>query len=99
MDRQEEVKEMLRVFARNKIRNGLCGRFFFFGSRVRGDNRERSDFDIAVDAGTPLDPLAIDKLREELEALPTLYRIDLVDAATVSDRFRAEAFQNIEDIA
>jgi predicted nucleotidyltransferase len=66
------------VVARRAIGRGLEARFFLFGSRARGDACARSDFDIAVDAGTPL---------------------DLVGAATVSDRFKAEAFDRIVEIA
>jgi len=50
MDRSEKVKVMLLEFAREKVREGLRAHFFFFGSRVRGDFQERSDFDLAVDA-------------------------------------------------
>jgi len=98
MDRSEKVKVMLLEFAREKAREGLRARFFFFGSRVRGDFKERSDFDLAVDAGAPLDPITLGRLRDDLEKLPTLYRIDLVDAAATSSRFRAEAFAVIEKI-
>ena len=49
-------------------------KIILFGSRARGTNTERSDIDIAV-CGTK----DIEKLREELEDIPTLYTIDVVD--------------------
>ena len=45
-----------------------------FGSRAKGTALERSDIDIAV-SGVPDQ----DALLEEIEEIPTLYKIDLVD--------------------
>lgn len=45
-----------------------------FGSRAKGTATERSDIDIAV-SGIP----DAENLREELDNLPTLYTIDLVN--------------------
>ena len=53
---------------------------FLFGSRAKGTARPRSDFDIAV-AGVP----DIEGLRDALDNIPTLYKIDLVDLDTCSN--------------
>ena len=45
-----------------------------FGSRAKGTALERSDIDIAVCGEED-----IEKLREELEDIPTLYTIDVLD--------------------
>lgn len=45
-----------------------------FGSRAKGTCRERSDIDIAVSGVSDFDTLL-----EEVEALPTLYTIDLLN--------------------
>ena len=50
---------------------------FLFGSRAKGTATPRSDFDIAV-AGVS----DIEGLREALDNIPTLYKIDLVDLDT-----------------
>lgn len=50
-------------------------RLVLFGSRARGDCRERSDIDLAI-YGLSRD--AAGRLRLELEELPTLLRFDLV---------------------
>jgi predicted nucleotidyltransferase len=63
---------MLLEFAREKTREGLRARFFFFGSRVRGDFQERSDFDLAVDAGAPLDPITLGRLRDDLHSTESI---------------------------
>lgn len=46
-----------------------------FGSRAKGTATERSDIDIAVSGVVSHD---IYELQEELENIPTLYKIDLV---------------------
>ena len=48
-----------------------------FGSRAKGTHTPRSDFDIAVSGVTD-----IDNLREALDDIPTLYKIDLADLDT-----------------
>jgi predicted nucleotidyltransferase len=99
MTRIEEVKAMITSFAVTQKEKGLDARLFLFGSRVRGDNRARSDFDLAIEAGRPLPAAVMADLRDGLEELPTLFRIDLVDAASVSDSFFAEAFSRVEELA
>lgn len=66
---------------------------FFFGSRVRGDNFPRSDIDIdiGVQGPEPISPATRLQIEEELENIPTLYKIDLVDFSVADSAFRAEA--------
>ncbi len=73
-------------------------RVMFFGSRVTGKARERSDFDVAIDGSGPVDPRLLGSIRDRLDDLPTLYRIDLVDLSTVTDRVRAEMLRHTETI-
>lgn len=73
-------------------------RVLFFGSRVAGTARERSDFDVAIDGREPVDPRLFAQIYDSLDDLPTLYRVDLVDLATVSDRVRAEMLSHVEVI-
>jgi predicted nucleotidyltransferase len=48
-----------------------------FGSRAKGTNMPRSDFDIAVSGVDD-----IEALREDLDNIPTLYKIDTVNLDT-----------------
>lgn len=68
----------------------LCRRFsaaevILFGSRAKGTARERSDIDVAVSGVNDFDALA-----EQVEELPTLYSIDLVNMDTCKNQLLLE---------
>ena len=67
----EEITQRCRKYGAQEII--LCG------SRAKGTATERSDIDIAVSGVVSHD---IYELQEELENIPTLYKIDLVDLDT-----------------
>jgi predicted nucleotidyltransferase len=94
--RIEQVKSMIRQ-AFTPYRSALHGhRVMFFGSRVAGTARERSDFDVAIDGAGPVDVRLLGNIRDRLDDLPTLYRIDLVDLATLAPRTRDEMLRHTE---
>lgn len=67
-----------------KIGKKLCAdKVVLFGSRARGDNRERSDIDIAV-YGLPYENRAL--FRSEIEELPTLLDFDIVFVTPDTDK-------------
>ncbi|MBU1262207.1 nucleotidyltransferase domain-containing protein [bacterium] len=71
---------------------------FFFGSRVKGDSLLRADIDIGIEGPEEL-PCEIKlKIEEEINELPTLYKIDLVDFKNISVGFREEAMKQIETL-
>jgi uncharacterized protein len=71
---------------------------FFFGSRVSGTSTERSDIDVGI-RGPETVPLSkLGAIREELDHLPTLYTIDLIDFRAASEDFKAVALQQIEEL-
>lgn len=71
-------------------------RVFFFGSRVKGDNKERADIDLGIEGSVEIPPRLKFEIQDELEQLPLLYKIDLVDFKNVSPKFRQEALKDIE---
>jgi predicted nucleotidyltransferase len=56
-----------------------------FGSRAKGTNMPRSDFDIAVSGVDD-----IESLREDLNNIPTLYKIDTVNLDTCQNTLLIE---------
>ena len=63
-------------------------RIFLFGSRAKGDARETSDFDIAVDAGLKISLGVIARIKDEIDELYTLKSIDVVDLNRVNPTFK-----------
>ena len=72
-----KVTEICREHAVKKV--------ILYGSRAKGTARERSDIDIAV-CGTK----DFDRLLEDIENIPTLYTVDLVDLDTCTNTFLLE---------
>jgi predicted nucleotidyltransferase len=86
----------LTLEAKNKIIR-LCkaivpdARIILYGSRARGGYAKRSDIDLAIDAGRPLDIMELGELQEVLAATNLFYRFDVVDwQSIVSPTFKAE---------
>lgn len=93
----QELKEMVKGVVAKHIPLKEV-KLFFFGSRVRGDSFPRSDVDIGIQASRRL-PLEIKLgIEEDLEKLPTLYQLELVDFGAAAPRFRKEALKFTESI-
>lgn len=91
----EQLKrEILEILGRHlELANH---RVFFFGSRVRARGDDRSDIDVGIEGPEPISATAWLAIQEELEQLPILYPIQLVDFRYVSPQFRAVALQQYE---
>lgn len=89
-------KETLKIIS--KYLDPKIFRVFFFGSRVKGDNFPRADIDLGIE-GLEVIPAPIKiRIEEDLEKLPVLYKIDLIDFSLVSEKFRKEALRYVEDV-
>ncbi len=73
-------------------------RVFFFGSRVSGTHSPQSDIDLGIEGKSPVPGATMTRIREDLEDLPFLYTIDLVDFTQVSEEFRQIALQHIHPL-
>ena len=69
----QRVLEDITVFAQKYN----VDKIILFGSRAKGTHRERSDIDIAVSGVKDFDTLS-----DEVEDLPTLYSVDLLNLDT-----------------
>ena len=87
-------KEILAIL--RKYLNLEEYKVFFFGSRVRGDNFPRADIDIGILGKKRVAPEIMFQIKEEIEKIPTLYQIDLVDFSQVSEKFKKEALKYVE---
>lgn len=68
------------------LRHASPTRIYLFGSRVTGDARAESDYDFAFDA-PEADASALQSMRDDLDQLHTLYRIDVANIARADSRF------------
>jgi len=74
-------------------------RLFFFGSRGAAQGSDRSDIDIGIEGDNKIPYEVMYEIREDLENLPILYKLEIVDFKKVSPDFKKVALQNIEDIS
>ena len=93
----EKLKREIRKIIRRHLGSSEY-RVFFFGSRVANKGSTRSDIDIGLEGKKPIPAHALAAIREEIENLPTLYTIDVVDFRTVTPDFRAVALKQTEAI-
>ena len=96
--REVQVKSMIRDTLLRFRGELVEAHVYFFGSRVSGKARERSDFDVGIDSDAPVEPRLFARIRTALDELPTLYRIDLVDLTCVPAPVRAEMLGCVEAI-
>lgn len=73
-------------------------KIFFFGSRVSGKGNKRSDIDVGIQSSTPVPAAALSYIEEDLDKLPILYKIEVVDFSQVDTKFKQVALQKIEPI-
>ncbi|WP_027340617.1 nucleotidyltransferase domain-containing protein [Halonatronum saccharophilum] len=87
--KEEVVEEIVRVIGQEeKIEKAVI-----FGSRARGDWRKGSDIDIGIYA-KGMDSKDFNLLRDELEQLDIIYKIDVVDVYGLS---KERLVDNIEE--
>ncbi|MBI2310050.1 nucleotidyltransferase domain-containing protein [Candidatus Collierbacteria bacterium] len=59
----------------------------FFGSRVTGTYRPTSDIDVGLEGSEPIQLSVLEKIKVEVENLPILYKIDIVDFSQIPKEF------------
>ena len=66
-------------------------RIFLFGSRATGQHTPRSDYDIGIDATAPIPLAMLGRIQADLDELPVLPKIEVVDLHRVGETFRQAA--------
>ena len=61
-------------------------------------NDDKSDIDIGIIPDMSLSARQLQAIREKIEEIPTLLKIDFIDFSTVSDNFKTIALKNTKDI-
>ncbi|OGC06758.1 hypothetical protein A2230_01865 [candidate division WOR-1 bacterium RIFOXYA2_FULL_36_21] len=71
---------------------------FYFGSQVNGDATSRSDFDVGIDAGKKISSETKLDIQQDMDNLPVMQKIEIVDFSQVDSEFKKVALKNIEVI-
>jgi len=69
---------------------------FFFGSRVKGSGNKHSDIDIGIEGPEEISIGIIAQIQEDIDNLPILYKIEIVDFKNIASDFRKVALQHTE---
>lgn len=95
MNRRQQIFFWLREILKKNLTN-TSYRAFVFGSQANLLELRRADIDLGLMAEDPLSTQQLSKINAEIEELPMLYNIDVVDFQTVDQQFKDVAMKNIE---
>lgn len=98
MNREAQVRDMIAAVMQRNAQRLRGHRVFLFGSRATGKAGPHSDFDVGVVGDEPLPLKDFYSIEDQLDELPTLYKIDWVDFNRASPQFSRRAMQQIEVI-
>ena len=94
---EEEFKSRMRLVL-GKYLDLTKFKVFVFGSRVTERGDERSDIDVGIEGDGLVPEADMQKIKEEVEEMPLLYKVDVVDFRRVADDFYQVAKQRVEYI-
>lgn len=87
MEKEEVIRKISAIIRRYLPAKDY--KIYLFGSWAKGDAVETSDIDIGIFGEEPIDSWILMRIRGEIEAIPTLRKIDIVDLKMVDERFKA----------
>ncbi len=95
MELPDSKKKQIARIARSIPGAGSI-RVVVFGSQARGDSAFGSDIDVGIERadGLPLRPGVLADIQEAFDESSLEERVEVVDIARASGRFRSEALQN-----
>lgn len=91
---EQDIRERVAGIIRKYVDGDT--KVFLFGSRADGTHTKRSDYDFGIEAEREIPLSVLSRIKGEVEQLPTLHTIDIVDFHRVSGSFRNGALQTIE---
>jgi predicted nucleotidyltransferase len=87
-----ELKNEIVRIIRSQISGDL--KVYLFGSRATGNEKTTSDYDICIDSGKRIPGEVMQNIREDLEILPVMQKIDLSDWYTLNSAFQDQIKNN-----
>ncbi|WP_419802991.1 nucleotidyltransferase domain-containing protein [Mucilaginibacter sp.] len=95
MKRRQQILFWLKEILEKNLSNTNY-RAFIFGSQANLSELRRADIDLGLLADEPISNQQLSKISIEIEELPMLYNIDLVNFQEVDQQFKTVAMRNIE---
>jgi predicted nucleotidyltransferase len=96
MEAAEAIKEAVRAIRRHLPRRDA--ELFLFGSRAKSTHSEGSDIDIAILGSRRIAGPLLSRIKEDVRAIPTLRRIDIVDLNGSDARFKREVLSHAKTL-
>ncbi|HEY8782374.1 MAG TPA: nucleotidyltransferase domain-containing protein [Mucilaginibacter sp.] len=95
MKRREQIINWLKEIL-DKNLSGVSYDAFIFGSQANKTSLSRSDIDVGFIADEGMTSQQLSKISVDIENLPMLFNIDLVNFNEVDAQFKSVALKNIE---
>src|ERR1700744_6296783 len=95
MERRQQILLWIKQIL-DKNLSGLSYRAFVFGSQANKTTLGRSDIDIGITSNANISTVQLSNIYADIEQLPILHKIDLVNFTDVDDQFKSVALKNIE---
>jgi len=86
MDKNELIDEISKVIRRYLKKEDF--KIFLFGSWAKESAEPASDIDIAIMGEKEIDDFLLMRIKGEVEAIPTLRKIDIIDLKAVDEKFK-----------
>ena len=95
MKRRQQILYWIKKVLDENL-SGISYNAFIFGSQANKSILGRSDIDIGITSDDMITTLQLSGICADIEELPMLYRIDVVDFGKVDDAFKSVALKNVE---
>ncbi|MDQ6756085.1 MAG: nucleotidyltransferase domain-containing protein [Bacteroidota bacterium] len=90
-----DFEALAKKIVLKELKDSDC-KIFLFGSRVTKENHRFSDMDIGIIPGKNFYPGLLSDLKRKLDESVIPFKVDIVNFATVSEKFKEEALQHIK---
>jgi predicted nucleotidyltransferase len=84
---EEEILTKAVEIIRRRLPEDFHCKVFLFGSRATGTAGDRSDFDIGIEGNGPVPSGTMTEIRWDLDGMPILHTVEVVDFAVVTEAF------------
>jgi len=85
---ENKIKQRIKRIVKYLVEKIKPKRIFLFGSRVKKDNRNSSDIDLAVDIKTEVNHKIKREIKEEVDKIAGIYSVDIVYFPEIEEDFK-----------